>query len=787
LNIKDLFARKTTPVVIEQKDRVSKKLGQRLAIVKSPLDPNALFSDMNPDDLVMKKGGVQIYKEMMKDYQVKALIELRNVLIFGNGWELVNPVDVDGNEMEEMKEITDFLQLNLDEWLRGDLTDYLEQIGTAMYLGYSVTEMIFATKEWNGKTRIILDKFSHIAPDSIIFDIDDYGELKDEGGFVQFKTTGRESLDPNKFVILVWNKTEGNPYGNSDLRAAYVPWFSKKEVTKYRVMFLEKYGIPYVLASYDPAIDATETAQIETIIKSLQAGGGAAVPNDLEIKLETVDQKGAESFKDAIQQMDRQISTALLMPDLLGFSGEAGTGSLARAKQQADIFFNIIKSYQRVFEESVMNEQVIKRIVDLNFSGVEKYPKFRFKPAQEEEEVESVKTYIELIKTGKVMPTEEDVNHMREVLGFPPNDVDLIEPETQETTTPKQPSSDTPTSKPEEKEEPTPKDDVKEQESDSEFKFDNTTDLVGVEKYMNFQKIDEELTSLEERTVTRVSKIFDNSRKELSETLLRVKPIENENLKFINNIKIPLIPNARTQYERAFDKASALARADFKEEVNRQVPESQKGKPNFAIIDEPNLDLRGAREFLKSLAKSTAFKLADDQQNALKKSVRNILYKGIKEGRTTADMMNDIDLAYEPYISKLTGSATGARSAYRLSTTVRTNTTNFYNQARIASTNDAAASGLITHYQYTSVLDNRTSDICNELSGTVFPISDIATLQTVQPSRHFNCRSILSEVTIFGQERMQEGLANGSLKPKLNKPDAFYDGFKTPLKEREQL
>jgi uncharacterized protein with gpF-like domain len=52
--------------------------------------------------------------------------------------------------------------------------------------------------------------------------------------------------------------------------------------------------------------------------------------------------------------------------------------------------------------------------------------------------------------------------------------------------------------------------------------------------------------------------------------------------------------------------------------------------------------------------------------------------------------------------------------------------------------NDLAEAGRIAGYEYSAVMDDRTSDICADLDGKFFSVQDA---NSVQPPLHFNCRS----------------------------------------------
>ena len=61
------------------------------------------------------------------------------------------------------------------------------------------------------------------------------------------------------------------------------------------------------------------------------------------------------------------------------------------------------------------------------------------------------------------------------------------------------------------------------------------------------------------------------------------------------------------------------------------------------------------------------------------------------------------------------------------------------------------STGVITGYQYSAIMDDRTSDICSGLHGKFFKAGDEPI-----PPMHFNCRSTLIPITKFEEFKPTE-------------------------------
>ena len=104
--------------------------------------------------------------------------------------------------------------------------------------------------------------------------------------------------------------------------------------------------------------------------------------------------------------------------NLLGFSEMSGSYALGRS--HFDVFLWVLERTRRQIEE-VINEQLIKQLVDYNYIA-DSYPKFRFKPMTEDDREGLLASWLRAVAAGVVQPHEADENKIREQLGFPVTD-----------------------------------------------------------------------------------------------------------------------------------------------------------------------------------------------------------------------------------------------------------------------------------------------------------------------------------------------------------------------------
>src|SRR5215468_4867852 len=133
----------------------------------------------NPDDLVGKKG-ILIYRDMMRDEQVKAAMYIVQYATLSSGFDIVEPVlpeDADQTRHDEAAEHARFAKFCMDE-MQGAYQEKLVGIMSAKQYGYSCSELIFDLVdygEFDGKIKLADIKTRH--PFGIDFETDTYGNL----------------------------------------------------------------------------------------------------------------------------------------------------------------------------------------------------------------------------------------------------------------------------------------------------------------------------------------------------------------------------------------------------------------------------------------------------------------------------------------------------------------------------------------------------------------------------------------------------------------------------------
>lgn len=408
---------------------MAKKKNVKKYVYKSPMygemstDRGTLYGlygigNYNPDELVGKKG-IQIYTKMRYDDQIKATLMMKKYARLATPWE-IEPASRSERDVLIAKFIKDQLT-----GMSGTFEGSLYEIYSGLDYGYSLTEIVYKPilmGKWVGKVGLKALKTRN--PENYTFETDPQGNLLDNGIVFQ----GSEKYPTDKFIIYSYNKEFGNWFGNADLRSCYRSWWSKDILIKFHNIYLERFGMPVAVGKYKRGTQEPQVTNLRAILDNIQAKYSITIPDDIIIEFLQVAGGGDIGFRHAIEMHNKFISRAILVPSLMGFT-ESGGGSYTLGKKQFDVFLWVLKKLGRDTEEAIVNEQLIRKLVDINFDVVDEYPKFRFESLTEEDTEAKARIVRLGVDGGLINPAEAWV---RPYLNIPRRDenVPLPQPKT---------------------------------------------------------------------------------------------------------------------------------------------------------------------------------------------------------------------------------------------------------------------------------------------------------------------------------------------------------------------
>ena len=373
----------------------------------------------NPDTLVSRKG-LDVYDKMRLDDMVKASLTLKKFATLAPNYKIL-PAD----NSERSIEIANFVAYTIDT-MEGSMNDALFQILTALDYGFSITEINYERYDLGEhKDKIGIKNLKTKQPRYYSFAVDKYSNLLKDG--LAYNIDGEQKrLPTNKFLIFSYQKEFGNHYGTADLRPAYRGYWSKDTIIKFWNIYLERFANPTVVGKYR-SNDPNSKTNLRNILDNLTAKTSITHRMDeFDIDFLEPTRSATQDFKEAINYYDKTIARSILIPDRLVAEGE--TGAYSQAKVHFDVFLFVLAKLRQDLEEVVMNEQLIKRLVTINYGNITEMPKFKFNPMTDDQKFALNEMFINAVEKGVITPTFEDENYMRENLHFPERDNSELTP-----------------------------------------------------------------------------------------------------------------------------------------------------------------------------------------------------------------------------------------------------------------------------------------------------------------------------------------------------------------------
>jgi len=713
----------------------------------SPYYAPSQLKPYNPDGLVRKKGGLDVYRNMMVDDQVKAVMAMKVNAVLSPGWKIESASEDEGDV-----EISKFIEHCLDDGMKGDFKKNLTNILSALIYGYSVTEKVyqkFEKGEYAGKVglKCLKTRPAH----SFYLHTDEYNNLVKIEQLTNLSGSIYFEGDKLKYFIVYSfhsdNSDFDNWYGVSDLRAAYRPWFAKDMIIRFLNIYSERFGMGVVHGKYARGLGKKEITDLQNMIDGISAKTSFLTPDSVNFEILEGKRSGQAQFIDTIKMYDTAIARSVLVPNMLGFTDNA-TGTYNLGEKHFDLFMMILENIQSDIE-GVINEQIVRELVDYNFADVEKYPEFKFQPLTQEDRQELAKIFITAFEKGTVIATEDDEAYLRESLNFPSRKKEaVILPEKKVANPFGVPSQQAPAEDPEKgmkpKDKPgekAPASQKEEKPDDEEIeaeKFQLKRKLTDIEKKVNFEKVTKFLDGREYEVALELGKLITKMKDELVSTVIRRKIIEDKDYKEVDKLDLKYLGDLRLLWKDVLRKAFV----DGKNQAREMLPKSYAKAPSIG-----NLPPKEALAFFER----KAFWLTGTERDYILNKIKPLLYDGIKSGLTTEDVVYNLEEFFSKYEVIQRDSQGNLKPVEeiegRINTIVRTNYMDAYNQGSLTMFQDA--SSIIAAYEYSAIMDGRTTDICSELDGKIYKTNNPIWVK-ITPPNHFQCRSIL--IPVFNDE-----------------------------------
>jgi len=235
-------------------------------------------------------------------------------------------------------------------------------------------------------------------------------------------------------------------------------------------------------------------------------------------------------------------------------------------------------------------------------------------------------------------------------------------------------------------------------------------------KKVDFKKIETQLDSYLDSTMNELKPVIKFIYGDLIDQIEKKKIIERKDIERAETLQVKRMKDVKIILKNAF-------RAQYQDA--KKMAQQELFKSDFAVPLPTD-------EFMKFLEDET-YQFVGDWSYNITKRVKNLLIQAIKDGKPMSEVANILNSDGEQM------------STIESERYARTKFTEVMNRGRLEFFDE---SGIVTGYQFSAILDNSTSDICEGLNGKIFANGD----QPIPPL-HFNCRSLLIPITKY--EKME--------------------------------
>ena len=724
--------------------------------------------DENPDDLVRNKGiNLRVYRRMMADPYIKAAVMQVKAAVVSPGWEIQPPQ----NPTERETDATNFVKWNFALGnMASSVDDIIWAALGAIENGFSIQEKVYGPVvggRWDGLWRIkaIKDK----DPDQIRFDLDPFANVTSIVNLA-YNRAG-DTVDIRRVFYFVNNPQYGNPWGQSELRAAHRAWILTDVVYKLWAMYAERNVTPLMVGKFPPGNQAVKD-RMEEIIENVQFSTAITLPSVEGISIDVMNTSGFRGTLDwssLIENLNKEKAIGILTA-FLGMEEGSNVGSRAATQVHADKASEV----SRLFAKRVAGAftiSVIAPLVTFNFGPEVRSPVFVWK-GREAMDIMNASIMVQNLYNSGVPLRLEGLRRVFGELVAGDEDSDVIKKmDAFSFSEKKRGCCDHPD---------------KFQER-GEVKF--TRPLNRIEKFAEpeLRRLVKWHNAVGPGAKLSLRSAFREVFREVLDAIERRKVIEKGDESQAVKIKAAVGPvkdaltamlvNARmVGFEHVIDmirrrKLFELVEdnQDIREEA--RLDRSALKIEKFAEVGDPEDILSVAevakfyrdrlpmtktafRELLETLgdeAERQAVTAAGMSKQAIEGQVQKLMIRAINDGMDQVQFRNafrNLEAQYTGRAFDRVGDVAEGIPDWQVENIYRTNMTSAYNDGQRVAFEDPVVEAVLPAFQFSAILDDRTTEVCQEWDNYIARVSD-PIWNSMRPPVHWMCRSTLIPIDIL--------------------------------------
>ena len=337
--------------------------------------------------------------------------------VLGTRRRSVSQIDITvepGSDEARDVEIADMVR----DWLdRDELADEIFDILDALGKGYSFTEIIWDTSEgdwWPARLEWRDPRWFRF-------------ERRDLATPVRLEEGGQEvKLEPFKFIFATMKAKSGLVLRSGLARVAAWGWMFKAYTQRDWAIFTQTYGQPLRVGRFGAGATEEDKSTLFRAVANIAGDCAAIIPESMAIDF--IESKnvgpGSELYLQRSDWLDRQISKAVLGQTT---TTDAVSGGHAVSKEHRLVQEDIERADARLLQ-GILNRDLIRPWVDLQYGPQERYPRLRIARPEQEDLGLLADALVKLVPIG-LKVSERDIRD-RFGLGDPGPDDEILRPET---------------------------------------------------------------------------------------------------------------------------------------------------------------------------------------------------------------------------------------------------------------------------------------------------------------------------------------------------------------------
>ena len=312
----------------------------------------------DPDPVLRKQNAdIRIYKDLVSDAKVTAVIDQRNDGVLELEWDI--------NRGRASTKETEIIKQTFNNF---DLHSVIEEMLTAYWYGMKPTEVI-----WDVVNGLILPVRLVGKPiEWFTFDAKTNGlRLKTSADWISGVPVNEDTSYPKKFLLPRYKATYENPYGEPLASRCFWPVTFKRSGWKFWITFAEKYGTPFAVGKLPRTQEKKAYDELTKMLATMVQDAVATIPNDSSVEIiEAAGKQASSNIHQAIiDAANNEIALAVLSETLTTEAPKTG-GTRAATTEHGAQLTKKHGSDKRMIEQAM--NQLIGWIYDLNFPNAER-------------------------------------------------------------------------------------------------------------------------------------------------------------------------------------------------------------------------------------------------------------------------------------------------------------------------------------------------------------------------------------------------------------------------------